>query len=155
MRGNLRRRCMTSFLLVLVAACTIAELHREEKSDAERVRQKEADLQTEQARTNDLNRQKEQLTADLTQRQLSLTELTDRVDQIQKANARASTSNEAAHLEHQRLSLERQRLIAKVQETSTQLAAAQQSTDGSSAEKQRRIEYLKRQIDTQLELLLH
>jgi septal ring factor EnvC (AmiA/AmiB activator) len=155
MRGNLRRRCMTSFLLVLVSGCTIAELHREERSDEARVRQKEADLQTEQARTNELNRQKEQLTADLTQRQLSLTELTDRVDRIQKANARESTSNDAARLERQRLSLERQRLIAKVQQTSAQLAAAQQSTDGSSAEKQRRIEYLKSQIDTQLELLLH
>jgi chromosome segregation ATPase len=148
MRGKLRRRCMTSLLLVLVAGCTIAELHREEKSDAERVRQKEADLQTEQARTNDLNRQKEQLTADLTERQPSLAELTDRVDQIRKANALESTANDAARLE-------RKRLIVKVQETSAQLTALQQSTDGSSAEKQRRIEYLKHQIDTQLELLLH
>jgi chromosome segregation ATPase len=148
MRGNLRRRCMTSLLLILVAGCTIAELHREEKSDETRVRQREADLQTEQARSNSLNQQKEQLTADLSQRQLSLTELTDRVDQIRKANALASAANDAARLEQKRQ-------IAKVQETSAQLAALQQSTDGSSAEKQRRIEYLKRQIDSQLELLLH
>jgi len=148
MTGKLRRRCVTSLLLVLVAGCTIAELNREEKSDEARVRRKEADLQAEQARTNELNQQKEQLTADLTQRQLSLTELTDRVDRIRKANALESTANDAARLE-------RQRLMVKVQETSAQLTALQQSTDGSSAEKQRRIEYLKHQIDTQLELLLH
>ena len=65
-----------------------------------------------------------------------------------RRSALASAANDAARLEQKRQ-------IAKVQETSAQLAALQQSTDGSSAEKQRRIEYLKRQIDSQLELLLH
>jgi DNA repair exonuclease SbcCD ATPase subunit len=147
MRGNLRR-CMASLILVAMAGCTIAELHRGEKNDEERVRQKEAELQAEQARTGDLNRQKDQLTADLTQRQLSLTELSDRVDQMRSANARESAANDTARVE-------RKRLIAKLQENSTQLAALRQSTDVPSAEKQKQIEYLKRQIDSQLELLLH
>jgi DNA repair exonuclease SbcCD ATPase subunit len=150
MRGPVRRRCMAGLLTVLVAGCTIAELNREDKADEARVRQREADLQTEQARTSALNQQKEQLTAELAQRQLSLTELTDRVDQIRKANALESAANDAARLE-------RKRLIARVEETNAQLTALQRSTDGSSAdaEKQGRIAYLKRQIDALLELLLH
>jgi DNA repair exonuclease SbcCD ATPase subunit len=141
---------MAGLLTVLVAGCTIAELNREDKADEARVRQREADLQTEQARTSALNQQKEQLTAELAQRQLSLTELTDRVDQIRKANALESAANDAARLE-------RKRLIARVEETNAQLTALQRSTDGSSAdaEKQGRIAYLKRQIDALLELLLH
>ena len=141
---------MAGLLTALVAGCTIAELNREDKADEARVRQREADLQTEQARTSALNQQKEQLTAELAQRQLSLTELTDRVDQIRKANALESAANDAARLE-------RKRLIARVEETNAQLTALQRSTDGSSAdaEKQGRIAYLKRQIDALLELLLH
>jgi chromosome segregation ATPase len=128
--------------------CTIAELHRQERADTERVQQKEANLHAEQERTAALNSQKEQLTADLSARQVSLDELNARVDQLQAANARDTTASDAARLEHQRL-------VGKIRELNTQLAALQQSTDTATAQKQQRIEYLKQQIKAQLDLLLH
>lgn len=138
-------------ILVLVASlsgCTITELQRQERADTERVQLKEANLHTEQERTAAVNSQKEQLAAELSERQVSLDELTARVDQLQAANARDDAANDAARFEHQRL-------IGKIRDFNTQVAALQQSTDLATEQKQQRIEYLKQQIRTQLDLLLH
>jgi chromosome segregation ATPase len=128
--------------------CTIAELQRQQRADTQRVQLKEANLHAEQERTDALNGQKEQLTAELSLRQVSLDELNARVDQLQAANARQYAANDAVRLE-------RQRLIGNIQELNTQLTALRHSPDTATEQKQQRVEYLKQQIRAQLDLLLH
>jgi chromosome segregation ATPase len=135
-------------LAAFLSGCTIAELQRQERAGTERVRLKEVNLHAEQERTDALSSQKEQLTAELSHRQVSLDELNARVDQLQAANARDYAANDAARLE-------RQRLIGKIRELNVQLVALQQSTDTATEQKQQRIEYLKQQVSAQLDLLLH
>jgi chromosome segregation ATPase len=128
--------------------CTIVELQREEKADTEKVRQQTAALQAEQARNDSLVQQQAQLKTELAQRQLSLNDLNARVDQLQAANARDATANE--ELRHQRAVL-----IGKIHDTGVQLVALQQDPGNASAQKQAQIDFLKRQIQDQLNLLLH
>jgi hypothetical protein len=139
---------VTYTFAILVSGCTIAELQREEKADAERVRLKQASLQSEQERTDALNGQKDQLTAELSKHQVSLAELNARLDQLQATNARESSANDAVRLE-------RQRLVVRLHELNAQLAALQQSPDTAATQKQEHIEYLKQEIRTQLDLWLH
>lgn len=155
MTRTFRRHSVPATLLLLVAGCTVVELNREEKSDEARVRQKEAALQAEQAQNSALQGQKEKLTTDLTERRLSLAELNQRVDEIRMASVRESTSTVEAESELRRLQLERRQTLVKLQETGAQLHAEQMNQDLSTGEKQRRIDFLKHQIDQQLELLLH
>src|SRR5271165_1409052 len=134
--------------VVALSGCTIAELQREEKADAESVRQKQAAVQAEQARSDALGQQQQQLKADLARRQMTLAELNARVEQLRAANDKDSAANADVRRE-------RDHLIAKIHDSGVQLVALQQDPDNSSAQKQARIDYLKRQIQDQLDLLLH
>jgi hypothetical protein len=128
--------------------CTIAELQRQEKADAESVRQKQAAVQAEEARNETLSRQQGQLKADLAHRQLSLDELNARMAQLQAANDKDLAANEEVRRQ-------REHMIVKIHDTGTQLVALQQAPDNASAQKQAQIDFLKRQIQDQLDLLLH
>jgi chromosome segregation ATPase len=135
-------------VIAVLNACTIAELQREEKADTEKVRQQTVAVQAEQARSDSLAQEQTQLTAELAQRQLSLNELNTRVAQLQAANARDAVANDEVRRQ-------RSILIGKIHDTGVQLVALQQDTGNSSAQKQAQIDFLKRQIQDQLNLLLH
>jgi predicted RNase H-like nuclease (RuvC/YqgF family) len=145
---SLRRAILTGIAIGGLGGCTIAELQRQEKAEAESVQQKQAAVQAEQARSETLGRQQEQLKADLAKRQLSLDELNTRVAQLQAANARDSAANDEVRRH-------REQLIGKIHGTGTQLVALQQAPDNGSAQKQAQINFLKQQIQDQLDLLLH
>jgi chromosome segregation ATPase len=147
-RWSLRSAILTGLAIAGLGGCTIAELQREEKADAESVQQKQAALRAEQTRSETLARQQEQLKADLAQRQLSLDELNARMTQLQAANARDSAANDEVRRQ-------REHLIGKIHDTGTQLVALQQAPDNASAQKQAQINFLKHQIQDQLDLLLH
>lgn len=133
---------------LLVGGCTVAELQRQEREDAARVRQKEAVLQAEQERETTLSRQKDQLAQDLSERQVSLVELNQRIEQLRSANNRASAESDQVRQE-------RQHLVIRLQDYSAQLAEAKRAKQDADPYKQERIEYLKHQIQNQLDLLLH
>jgi len=149
MVGGLRAVAAAAVLagVGMQGGCTLVQMQREEREDAARVQQKETALQAEQAQADELDRQKQQLTAELAERQLSLTELNQRVDELRTANARDSSDNEM-------LRIERRKLLGELRDTNAELAALQHSADGS-AQKRERVEFLKHQLDTQLDLLLH
>jgi hypothetical protein len=154
-RHHRRRWVIASALAVVLNGCTIVQLQRDEKAEAAKVNASEVALQAEQQRADVLNRRKNELTEDLTQRQLSLDELNQRVDQLRAATAQDMTANASVRRTRDADVLERKRLIEKIQGGSAQIAALQQSPDGSNAEKLARIAFLKRQIGQQLDLLLH
>jgi hypothetical protein len=136
-----------------LSACTIARLQREEAADLERVHQKELAVQSEQDRSDTLDRDKDQLLADLNERQVSLSELNERIERINAANGRAIVDNQSIRLERQRKLDHLAELNAQL--TAASAARADQSNDDTSAQKQARIDYLRSQIKQQLELLLH
>ena len=147
-RRLLRTTLLAGTLLAVGSGCTIARLQQEESGDEQRVREKEAALQAEQQRAAELTKQKDQLAADLSTRELSLAELNEKLEPLRLANSRQSAENELARRE-------RARLIAELQEMSAQLAQLRKSPQDPSSEQRQRIDFLKRQIKDQLDLLLH
>jgi len=147
-RRLLRTTLLAGTLLAVGGGCTIARLQQEESGDEQRVREKEAALQAEQQRAAELTKQKDQLAADLSTRELSLAELNEKLEPLRLANSRQSAENELARRE-------RARLIAELQEMSAQLAQLRKSPQDPSSEQRQRIDFLKRQIKDQLDLLLH
>jgi hypothetical protein len=134
-------------MILMLSGCFFDQLQRSEESDIRRVEQKQAALQAEQGRAATLKQQEEQLAADLSERQLSLNELNDRVQKINAANGRLIADNDAKRLQYD--------LIVQLHETSGQLALLQQATAGSIAERRERIADLQTRLRAQLDVLLH
>lgn len=152
MRGNVssvgRFRWPVLSAALLLGGCVFDQLQRSNEKDIERVEQKQAALHAEQDRSAVLTRQEELLAAELSERQLSLNEINDRVEKLQAANGVAIANNESKRLQHRDL-------IGRLHQTNQQLASLQRGADGSIEERRQRIDYLKSQIKAQLQLLLH
>lgn len=133
---------------LLLGGCVFDQLQRSNENDIQRVEQKQATLQAEQDRSAVLSRQEDLLVAELSERQMSLNELNDRVEKLQAENGRAIANNESQRLQYRDL-------IGRLHQTNQQLASLQRATDGSIEERHQRIDYLKSQIKAQLQLLLH
>jgi hypothetical protein len=133
--------------ILMLSGCFFDQLQRSEENDIRRVEQKQTALQAEQGRAAALKQQEEQLAADLSERQLSLSELNDRVQKINAANGRFIADNEAKRLQYD--------LIVQLHETNGQLALLQQAAPGSIAERRERIADLQTRLRAQLDVLLH
>lgn len=133
---------------LLLGGCVFDQLQRSNENDIQRVEQKQATLQAEQDRSAVLTRQEELLGAELSERQMSLEELNDRVEKLQAENGRAITDNESKRLQYRDL-------IGRLHQTNQRLASLQRGTEGSIEERRQRIDYLRSQIKAQLQLLLH
>jgi predicted nucleic acid-binding Zn-ribbon protein len=133
--------------VLLLTGCFFDQLQRSEENDIQRVEQKQATLQTEQYRSVALKQQEEQLATELSERQLSLNQLNDRVQEINAENGRAIADNDATRLQYNDL-------LGQLHETNEQLALAQQGTAGSIEERRERIASLKARLKAQLDLLL-
>lgn len=132
---------------MLLAGCFFDHVQRSEESDIQRVEQKQAVLQTEQERSARLRRQEEQLAAEMSERQLSLNDLSARVQEINAENEHAVADNEAARAQYLDL-------LAQLHETNEELALAQQGGSGSIAERRERIAFLQARLKAQLDVLL-
>jgi flagellar biosynthesis/type III secretory pathway chaperone len=132
---------------VLLGGCFFDQVQRSEESDIQRVEQKQAVLQAEQERSTRLGQQEEQLTAEMSERQLSLTDLSARVQEINTENGRAIADNEAARAHYLAL-------LAELHDTNEELALAQHGAAGSIAERRERIASLTARLKAQLDLLL-
>ena len=146
--GTFRWRCLAMSASLLLGGCVFDQLQRSNESDIHRVEQKQAALQAEQDRSARLARQEDLLAAELSERQVSLKELNDRVETLQVQNGRAIAGNDSQRQEYRAL-------IGRLYQTNQQLASLQGGTDASTEERRQRIDYLKSQIKAQLELLLH
>jgi predicted mannosyl-3-phosphoglycerate phosphatase (HAD superfamily) len=132
---------------VLLGGCFFDHVQRSEESDIQRVEQKQAILQAEQQKSTRLRQQEEQLAAAMSERELSLQDLSTRVQQINAENGRAIADNEAALAQYHAL-------LAQLHDTNKELALAQQSRAGSIADRRERIASLEARLKAQLDLLL-
>ncbi len=132
---------------VLLAGCFFDQVQRSEESDIQRVEQKQGVLRAEQERSARLGQQEQQLTAEMSERRLSLNDLSARVQEINAENGHAVADNEAARAQYLDL-------LAQLHETNEELALARQGGSGSIAERRERIASLEARLQAQLDLLL-
>lgn len=132
--------------VTVLGGCFFDQLQRSDQADIQRVEQKRATLQSEQARSATLNQKEGELATELGERELSLNELTERVQRINVENGRAIADNDAARLRYRDL-------LAQLHEINAQLAAAREDGDGTAGRRER-IDSLKARLQTQLDLLL-
>jgi flagellar biosynthesis/type III secretory pathway chaperone len=132
---------------VLLGGCFFDHVQRSEESDIQRVEQKQAILQAEQQKSTRLRQQEEQLAAVMSERELSLSDLTTRVQQINAENGRTIADNEAALAQYHAL-------LAQLHDTNQELALAQQSSAGSIEDRRERIAALEARLKAQLDLVL-
>jgi len=143
----MKRAFWPASVALIVSGCFFDELQRSEENDIQRVEQKQAALRAEQDRAAALKQQEGQLAAELSERQLSLNELNDRVQEILAANGRSIADNDAKRLQYRVL-------LGQVHETNEQLAALQERPPRSIEERRERIASLKAQLKAQLDLIL-
>ena len=146
--NNPRWRFPLMSVALMLGGCVFDQLQRSNENDIQRVEQKQATLQAEQDRSARLKYQEELLAAELSERQVSLSELNNRIEKLQIENGRSIADNESKRLEYADL-------IGRLHQTNEQLASLRRGTDGSIEERRERIDYLKTQIKAQLQLLLH
>lgn len=145
LRGH--RLALTAGSVVLLGGCFFDQVQRSEEGDIQRVEQKQSLLHSEQEKSAQLERQREQLAAELGTRQLSLDELNAQVEEINAENGHAIAENEAARARYLDL-------LAQLHETNEELALAQQGAAGGVEERRERIHSLKSRLKAQVDLLL-
>ena len=128
--------------------CAVVEAQRAQREDENRIHDKQMELQNEQARNATLSQQKDALTTELSQRNFTLDELSQRLQQLRATNAGSTAETDS-------LRQENQRLTQQLHDLNAQLVAVRGATDLSMEQKQARIAHLRTQINVQLELLLH
>ena len=143
-----KRVAVVGVSLAGLAGCTIAQLQHDVNEREMRIADKERDLQEEGNRRSALQQEQQQLVADLDSKQMSLNDLSRRLERLQAENRR---SNAVTVEQRQR----KQRLDEQISKHRLELAQLQKRDDVSSEEKKRRIEDLKREIKKQIELQLH
>lgn len=134
-------------LAALLGGCLFDQVQHSEESDIQRVEQKQALLQSEQEKSARLKRQKEQLAAELAERQLSLDQLNAQVQKINAENGRAIAENEAARAQYLDL-------LTQLHETNQEIALAQQGEAGGVQERRERVASLKARLRAQINVLL-
>lgn len=133
---------------LILGGCVFDQLQRSNENDINRVEQKQAALQDEQGQSAQLTQEEDQLATELSNREFSLSELNDRVEQLQVRNGRALAVNDAKRRGYEDV-------LARLHQTNEQVASLQGAADGSIEKQRERIDYLKAQIKAQLQLLLH
>lgn len=143
---------MLSFCPLLLAGsamlngCFFDRLQQSEESDIQRVQQKQSLLQSEQSGSATLKQQEDMLATELSERELSLNELNDRVQAINAQNGRGLAGNEAARIQYGVL-------LNRLHDTNRELAAAQQGTTDSIADRRARIASLKARLTAEVDSL--
>jgi len=129
------------------SGCTVAQLKEDVNQSQNRIDEKQQVLQGEEVQQDALRREQQRLRRDIGSKQMSLDELHARLDRLQAENRRNAAVSQQQQEKKRRLDKE---LTDRKLEI-TQL----QNSDLSVAEKNRRIEALKRKIQQELDLGLH
>lgn len=142
-----RRTCVATSAVLLLSGCFFDQLQRSEEQDIQRVQQKQATLEAEKSKSVTLTQQAQQLEAELSEREFTLSQLTERVQTINAENGRAIAENESRRLEYESL-------LAQVHHTNQQLAAARQNISVPSEQRLAMIESLNAELKRQVDALL-
>lgn len=136
-------------VVVLLGGCLFDQVQKSEEGDIQRVEQKQAALKVQQDRAASLQQQEQQLVTELSERQLTLDELTQRVERLNAENGHVLADNDLARRRYEFY-------LQQLHETSEQLTLAQQGGEGADVESRRaRIATLKARLKTQIDALLH
>ena len=134
--------------LLLTSGCYFQQVQHAEESDIQRIEQKQAVLQAQQQASTKLEQQEEQLIAELSQREVSLTELNEQVQHINRENGRSIGDN-ASTREHYL------NLLTQLHETNTELTLVQEGDAAAVESRRQQIAALKARLKSQVDLLLH
>jgi peptidoglycan hydrolase CwlO-like protein len=132
---------------VVISGCTLAKLQQESGEMETRIDQKEQDLKQIENRQTVLLSERKKLLSELDNKQVTLNELYSGLDRLRKENARLKVDNERQQKEKQRVESEIQKFQAEI----SRLNSDDRLPDKVKKE---RIESLKKQIKTYLELML-
>jgi septal ring factor EnvC (AmiA/AmiB activator) len=133
--------------LFMPSACTLMEMDRQNKETERRIEKKQAELQGEETQRTALLNQQKGLLAELESQQMTVSELSAKLDQLRRDNDRLKANSTAQQRQKERLDVELRKYQADV-------AALQNNDKLPDVEKTRRIEELKKQISAQLKLML-
>ena len=134
--------------LALLGGCYFDQLQRAEQGDIARVEGKQAELERERSRSDDLRQRERELADELSERELSLQELNARVAAINEANGRTLADNEDSRRSY--LALESQ-----VHDTNVELAELRRGGAAADDARRARIATLESRLKSQLDLLFH
>ena len=130
----------------LLAACTIAEMRAENDRREQQVQIKESDLQREQQAQAQLQVERQRLLADLKTRELTVSELKQRLAEMQRLNAQsAATTAEQAQ--------KKARRTQQLNDAAAQVRTLEQDSTSSQEAKARKLEEVRRQLRSTLEVL--
>jgi len=138
---------MVFFSCAVISSCTLAKLRQESGEMETRIDQKEQDLKQLETRQTVLLAEREKLLSELDNKQVTLNELYSGLDRLKKENARLKVDNE-------REQQEKQRIESEIQKFQAEISRLNSDNRLSDKVKRERIESLKKQIKTYLELML-
>ena len=144
---KLRSLALIALFMPGLGACTVMALKQDVEKHEVLVTDKENELKKEEAQQARLREESIQLKKDLATKQVSLDDLKSRLEQLQRANA-----NTAENTKEQRDRKNRLRVKLKTHEK--ELVKVEQS-NMTEAQKQEKLESMKKDITNTLDILLH
>lgn len=147
MKAALPYRAGAALLAACCAtACTIDKMRAENVQRQQQIDAKEQDLQREEQARSALQAERLRLMDDLQSRELSISEMTQRLQQIRRLNAATAAATQAQR--EQKALREKQ-----LNEAAGNVRALEQETSPNTEAKARRLEAVRRQLRKTLELL--
>ena len=131
----------------VICGCTLAKLQQESSAMETRIDQKEQDLKQLENRQTVLMAERQKLLSELDDKQVTLNELYAGLDRLRIENARLKVDNE-------RQQREKQRAEAEIQKFQAEISRLNSDNRLPDKVKRERIESLKKQIKTYLQLML-
>lgn len=147
-RMTSRSAAAAAAALCCLAGCTISQLKQDVAQTQARIEDKQRALDASQVQQGELRQEQVRLASELGSRQLSLSELNHRLDQLQAANRRSMAATEEQREQ-------KRRLDEQIRKHKQELAQIQAPNGLSDDDKRRRIEQLRQEIKKQLELQTH
>ena len=141
------RSVLVVALVLALCGCTIAQLQQESGQMQTRIVYKEANLSQLESERLALAAERTQLISDIDTKQLTLNELDAGLERLRRANSRLRTQTEQQQREKQRVDVEIEKLQAQIIQVRNEPSASDRA-------KMERVEALRQQIKTRLQILL-
>jgi chromosome segregation ATPase len=133
--------------IIAVSGCTVAKLQQESGAMETRIAQKGQDLDDLESRRTALLAERTRLLTEIDNKQVTLNDLSSGLERLRQENARLRSDNELQQSE-------KRRLEAEIQRFQTEISRLDGNDQISEKVKKERIESLKKQIKSYLEIML-
>jgi hypothetical protein len=130
----------------LLGACTIAEMRADNDRRQQQVQTKESDLQREQQTQSQLQAERQRLLVDLKTRELTVSELKQRLQEMQRLNT-LSTASTPEQVQN------KARRTQQLNDAAAQVRTLEQDSTATQQAKAKKLEEVRRQLRTTLELM--